>query len=41
VPIGYPVEDMEILLLHESAHAVGEGRPGEIAVRRMAIFVST
>jgi amino acid adenylation domain-containing protein len=33
VPIGYPVEDMEILLLDESGHAVDAGQVGEIAVR--------
>jgi len=33
VPIGYPVEDMEILLLDESGDAVGAGQVGEIAVR--------
>jgi len=33
VPIGYPVEDMEILLLDEPGHAVGAGQVGEIAVR--------
>ena len=33
VPIGYPVEDMEILLLDESGRAVGAGEVGEIAVR--------
>jgi amino acid adenylation domain-containing protein len=33
VPIGYPVEDMEILLLDEFGQAVGAGQVGEIAVR--------
>ncbi|HUM15287.1 MAG TPA: amino acid adenylation domain-containing protein [Candidatus Nitrosotalea sp.] len=33
VPIGYPVEDMEILVLDEAGHPVDAGQVGEIAVR--------
>jgi amino acid adenylation domain-containing protein len=33
VPVGFPVEDMEILLLDDSGHAVGPDSVGEIAVR--------
>ncbi|GMG87746.1 non-ribosomal peptide synthetase [Biformimicrobium ophioploci] len=33
VPIGYPVEDMEILLLNEEGEEVSEGELGEIVVR--------
>jgi len=33
VPIGYPIEDMEILLLDEDAQPVPTGAVGEIAVR--------
>jgi amino acid adenylation domain-containing protein len=33
VPVGYPIEDMEILLLDEHGHEVGLGGTAEIAVR--------
>ena len=33
VPVGYAVQDMEILLLDETGQEVSESRPGEIAVR--------
>src|SRR6185295_16787352 len=33
VPIGYPVEDMEVLLLGPASQPVGPGEVGEIAVR--------
>jgi len=33
VPVGYPVENMEILLLDEMGKEVGVGMPGEVAVR--------
>ena len=33
LPIGYPVEDMEVLLLDGVGHQVGHGASGEIAVR--------
>ena len=33
VPIGYPVEDMEVLLLNETGQRVAANQVGEIAVR--------
>ncbi len=33
VPVGYPVEDTEILLLDEEGKPVGYNRPGEIVIR--------
>lgn len=33
VPVGYAVQDMEILLLDETGQEVSENQPGEIAVR--------
>ncbi len=33
VPIGYPIEDMEILLLNEAGEKVGCGEVGEIAIK--------
>ncbi|MBU7584320.1 MAG: AMP-binding protein [Nostoc sp. TH1S01] len=33
VPIGYPVADMEVVLINEAGEAVGYGKIGEIAVR--------
>jgi amino acid adenylation domain-containing protein len=37
VPIGYPVEDMDILLLDEDNSPVGDGHVGEIAVKSQYI----
>ena len=33
VPVGYPVEDMEVLILDEAGHELGPNHVGEIAVR--------
>ena len=33
VPVGYPVEDMDVLILDESGNELGVGQVGEIAVR--------
>jgi amino acid adenylation domain-containing protein len=33
VPVGYPVEDKEVLLLDDDGHDVGDGNVGEIAVK--------
>ena len=33
VPIGYPVKDMEVVLLDEQGHPVATGEVGEISVR--------
>jgi len=33
LPVGYPVEDMEVLILDESGKLLAEGEVGEIAVR--------
>lgn len=35
VPVGYPVEDKEILLLDKRGETVGQGQVGEIAVRSL------
>ncbi|HEY1267967.1 MAG TPA: AMP-binding protein, partial [Candidatus Binatia bacterium] len=39
VPVGYPVEDTEILLLDESGAAVGPDRVGEIAIKSRYLAV--
>jgi acyl-coenzyme A synthetase/AMP-(fatty) acid ligase len=38
VPVGYPLEDMEVLILDDSGCVVGPGEVGEIAVRSNYIF---
>jgi amino acid adenylation domain-containing protein len=39
VPVGYPVEDTQVLLLDETGAEVGAGDVGEIAVRTRGLFV--